>query len=148
MTDLGMNERAWAIADNGIGRAMELRIGARHLANGSRVIDAGVDAPGGLGAGLLLANCAWVGWGTSSTHRSGSMANPGRVFRYGQTTQPNAVWPRSTAGWAIAPEGFFAMGSGPLRARARVERALFEKLGYSEQSGRGVTRARRGRAPD
>ena len=29
------------------------------------------------------------------------------------------------AGWAINPEGFFAMGSGPLRAKARVERELF-----------------------
>jgi methenyltetrahydromethanopterin cyclohydrolase len=42
------------------------------------------------------------------------------------------------AGWAINPEGFFAMGSGPLRARARVERELFAKLGYSEDAVRGV----------
>jgi methenyltetrahydromethanopterin cyclohydrolase len=42
------------------------------------------------------------------------------------------------AGWAIAPEGFFAMGSGPLRAHARVERELFEKLDYAESADRGV----------
>ena len=30
------------------------------------------------------------------------------------------------------------MGSGPLRARARVERELFEKLGYAEDAARGV----------
>jgi methenyltetrahydromethanopterin cyclohydrolase len=42
------------------------------------------------------------------------------------------------AGWAIDPSGFFAMGSGPLRAKARVERDLFEKLGYAEGAGRGV----------
>ena len=42
------------------------------------------------------------------------------------------------AGWAINPEGFFAMGSGPLRAKARVEKELFEKLGYAEQASRGV----------
>jgi methenyltetrahydromethanopterin cyclohydrolase len=42
------------------------------------------------------------------------------------------------AGWAINPEGFFAMGSGPLRARARVERELFAKLAYEEQASRGV----------
>src|SRR5206468_10632052 len=42
------------------------------------------------------------------------------------------------AGWAIDPEGFFAMGSGPLRARARVERELFGKLGYAEDAWRGV----------
>ena len=42
------------------------------------------------------------------------------------------------AGWAINPEGFFAMGSGPLRARARVEKELFGKLGYREDVDRGV----------
>ena len=42
------------------------------------------------------------------------------------------------AGWAINTDGFFAMGSGPLRARARVERELFAKLGYVEDAARGV----------
>jgi methenyltetrahydromethanopterin cyclohydrolase len=42
------------------------------------------------------------------------------------------------AGWAITPEGFFAMGSGPLRARARVEKELYAKLDYAEDSTRGV----------
>ena len=42
------------------------------------------------------------------------------------------------AGWMINPDGFFAMGSGPLRAQARVERELFEKLGYVEHAARGV----------
>ena len=42
------------------------------------------------------------------------------------------------AGWIINPDGFFAMGSGPIRAKARVERELFAKLGYSEDAVRGV----------
>jgi methenyltetrahydromethanopterin cyclohydrolase len=43
------------------------------------------------------------------------------------------------AGWAIDPEGYFAMGSGPLRAIARVEEALYARLQYAESpSGPGV----------
>jgi methenyltetrahydromethanopterin cyclohydrolase len=42
------------------------------------------------------------------------------------------------AGWAISVEQFFAMGSGPLRAHARVERELFDKLAYAEEATRGV----------
>src|SRR5204863_448478 len=42
------------------------------------------------------------------------------------------------AGWAIQVGKYFAMGSGPLRAHARVERELFGKLGYSETGRRGV----------
>jgi methenyltetrahydromethanopterin cyclohydrolase len=41
------------------------------------------------------------------------------------------------AGWAVHVDHFFAMGSGPLRAVARVEE-LFDTLGYSEQADRGV----------
>jgi len=42
------------------------------------------------------------------------------------------------AGWAIQVEKYFAMGSGPLRAHARVEKELFAKLGYAERARRGV----------
>jgi methenyltetrahydromethanopterin cyclohydrolase len=53
------------------------------------------------------------------------------------------------AGWAIKPEGYFAMGSGPLRAIARVEHELFERLDYAEPpSGRGVLVLETRTAPD
>jgi methenyltetrahydromethanopterin cyclohydrolase len=42
------------------------------------------------------------------------------------------------AGWAINRDGYFAMGSGPLRAKARVEKELFAKLQYAEDVSRGV----------
>jgi methenyltetrahydromethanopterin cyclohydrolase len=42
------------------------------------------------------------------------------------------------AGWAISHEKFFAMGSGPLRAKAQVERELFARLDYVEHATRGV----------
>jgi methenyltetrahydromethanopterin cyclohydrolase len=42
------------------------------------------------------------------------------------------------AGWAISVGKYFAMGSGPLRAHARVERELFEKLSYEEEAEDGV----------
>jgi methenyltetrahydromethanopterin cyclohydrolase len=42
------------------------------------------------------------------------------------------------AGWAVQRGTFFAMGSGPLRAHARVERELYARLGYAERADRGV----------
>jgi methenyltetrahydromethanopterin cyclohydrolase len=42
------------------------------------------------------------------------------------------------AGWAISVGKYFAMGSGPLRAHARVEHELFEKLSYEEEASRGI----------
>ncbi|MGH8623156.1 MAG: methenyltetrahydromethanopterin cyclohydrolase, partial [Burkholderiales bacterium] len=35
-------------------------------------------------------------------------------------------------------EKYMAMGSGPLRAHARVEKELFAKLGYAERATRGI----------
>src|SRR2546428_6274959 len=55
------------------------------------------------------------------------------------TDHPVVGWMASQyAGWAIQVDKYFAMGSGPLRAHARVERELFAKLGYAETARRGV----------
>jgi methenyltetrahydromethanopterin cyclohydrolase len=138
MKALGMNERAWKLADQCVERADELRVAVHSLASGARLIDAGVDAAGGLAAGRALAELCMGGLGhvefTSLT--IGNESLPGvHVW----TDHPAAACMASQyAGWAINPEGFFAMGSGPLRAKARVERELFGKLGYVEDASRGV----------
>lgn len=138
MSDLGLNRRAAAIADTMVERAEELRVVARSLDSGARVLDAGIETPGGLAAGLALAGLCMGGLGHLS---------------YAPVTIDGAAWPgvqvwtdfpaescmaSQYAGWAIQPEGYFAMGSGPLRAHARVERELFARLGYTEHAQRGV----------
>ena len=138
MSELGMNERAWAIANRYASRAYDLRMGLQTLPSGARVIDAGVNVPGGLEAGLMLAELCMGGLGHVAyvPLTIGGDSWPGvQVW----TDHPAASCMASQyAGWAINPEGFFAMGSGPLRAKARVERELFEKLGYAEDPSRGV----------
>src|SRR5215475_9201055 len=138
MTDLRMNERAWAMADSCVDRADELRVAAGTLAGGARVIDAGVKVPGGLAAGLALAELCMGGLG--------HVAYVPLVID-GETWPGAQVWTdhpaeccmaSQYAGWAINPDGYFAMGSGPLRAKARVEKELFAKLGYAEDVSRGV----------
>ena len=138
LANFGMNERAWILADRAVERAAELRVVAHMLPGGARVIDAGVSELGGYAAGRLLAELCMGGLGHvefSSLH-IGDKDWPGvRVW----TDHPAAsCMAAQYAGWAINPEGFFAMGSGPLRARARVERDLFARLGYGEDAKRGV----------
>ena len=138
MADLGMNERAWALADAALARTAELGIAARTLDSGARLIDAGIDAPGGLEAGLLLAHLCMGGLGhVSFTPLTiGGDAWPGVQVR---TDHPAmACMASQYAGWAISHEGYFAMGSGPLRSRARVEKELFARLDYAEDAARGV----------
>ena len=139
MSSLGVNERAWALADRFVERAAELRIGVHTLESGARVIDAGINSPGGFAAGLMLAELCMGGLGH---------------VEYAPLTIDGDSWPgvqvwtdhpaescmaSQYAGWAISPDGYFAMGSGPLRAKAQVEKELFAKLRYAEADAtRGV----------
>ena len=138
MTNLKMNERAWSLADACVSRADELRIAVHTLGSGARVIDAGVEAIGGLGAGRVLTELCLGGLGHVELV---PLTIDGETWSGVQvwTDHPaEACMASQYAGWAINPEGFFAMGSGPLRARARVEKELFGKLGYGEDVTRGV----------
>jgi methenyltetrahydromethanopterin cyclohydrolase len=139
LTDgVGLNERAWSIADAMVERAAELRIETVTLANGARIIDAGIGVPGGYAAGMALAELCMGGLGHTSFEELevGGDAFPGVQVR---TDDPVVSCMASQyAGWAIKVGSFFGMGSGPLRAHARVEHELFDKIGYSETATRGV----------
>ena len=138
MNEMGMNERAWAIADDLAARAAELRIVVQTLPSGARVLDAGVNTSGGYGAGIGLAQLCMGGLGHVSFNQLeiGGTPYPGvEVW----TDHPAVAHMASQyAGWAISVGKYFAMGSGPLRAHVRVEKELFDKLGYSEKAARGV----------
>jgi methenyltetrahydromethanopterin cyclohydrolase len=146
---LRLNERAAAIADAMVSDAPGLGVVASTLENGARLIDCGIEARGGLEAGRLLAEVCMGGAGRVSftSIEFDGLRLPGvHVW----TDHPAiACLGSQYAGWAIKPEGYFAMGSGPLRAIARVEHELYERLGYAEPpSGRGVLVLEARKAPD
>jgi methenyltetrahydromethanopterin cyclohydrolase len=138
MTELRMNDRAWELADAMVEEAALLRVESHTLGNGARLIDAGVESAGGYAAGLTLSEICMGGVSdlAFTIVQIGTQAWPGVLV---STDHPAASCMASQyAGWAISVDKFFAMGSGPLRAHARVERELFEKLGYEEQTKHGV----------
>ncbi|HYG56967.1 MAG TPA: methenyltetrahydromethanopterin cyclohydrolase [Symbiobacteriaceae bacterium] len=103
----------------------------------AQVLDCGVQAPGGYEAGCRFASVTMGGLGriTLVPWQAGMLTLPGvQVI----TDQPAvACLGAQYAGWAIRNEGFFAMGSGPARALARVEK-LYQSLPVSEESGEAV----------
>jgi methenyltetrahydromethanopterin cyclohydrolase len=137
-TALGMNELASEIADRLAEQEDRYRVRVGTLAAGARVIDAGVETPGGLDAGLALAQICMGGLGNVAYTplTFGGRSWPGVTV---WTDHPAVACMASQyAGWAISVGKYFAMGSGPLRAHARVEHELFEKLSYEEEASRGV----------
>jgi methenyltetrahydromethanopterin cyclohydrolase len=138
VTSLRMNEAASEIADRMADEADRLRVRTHRLPGGARVIDAGVQVDGGLSAGLALAEICMGALGniTMSPLQIAGIQYPGVTV---WTDHPAVSCMASQyAGWAISVGKFFGMGSGPLRAHARVERELFEKLGYEERADEGV----------
>lgn len=138
MTSLRMNEAASEIADTMADQADILRVHSFRLASGARIIDAGVDTPGGIEAGIALSEICMGGLGNVSCTpvQIGNQSYAGLTV---WTDHPAVSCMASQyAGWAISVGKYFAMGSGPLRAHARVERELFEKLSYEEEAEDGV----------
>lgn len=138
MKPLGMGQLANDIADGMAEHADLLRCEVHTLGNGARVIDCGVHVPGGYDAGLALSEVCMGGLGNIALGpvTIGTESWPGLTV---WTDHPMISCMASQyAGWAISPEGFFAMGSGPLRAHARVEKELFGKIGYAETTEHGV----------
>jgi methenyltetrahydromethanopterin cyclohydrolase len=134
---LHLNERACWLVDDLADRAAELRVESSTLANGTRILDCGVKALGGLEAGLGMARVCLAGLGGVSLV-PGEISGVACPLVQVQTDWPVAACMASQyAGWQIAVGKFFAMGSGPMRAAAGREE-LFEKIGHRESPERAV----------
>jgi methenyltetrahydromethanopterin cyclohydrolase len=136
--EMDLNARALVIADAVVAALTEYRGKYYTLPSGARVIDLGIDAQGGLAAGLALAGMCMGGLG----HINFQQLTIG-----GESYQGVEVWTdfpaiacmaSQYAGWAIKVDKFFAMGSGPIRSLCRVETELFNKLHYEEMATSGL----------
>ncbi len=127
-----LNERAQRLADYLASTAAQLRIRVQTTGNGSRILNCGIDTPGGLQAGLAvarvcLANLAEVGL------VPGEVASVACPIVQVMTDHPVlACMASQYAGWPIAVGKYFAMGSGPMRAARGVEE-LFGQIEGREQ---------------
>jgi methenyltetrahydromethanopterin cyclohydrolase len=130
--DRALNRQALALADAMAADADRLRIAVTRLPGGARVVDCGIEVEGGLEAGRRLAEVCLGGRGTVSftTGEVGGLTLP--AVQVATDDPVVACLASQYAGWAIDPKGYFAMGSGPARALARVESELFGKIGYAE----------------
>lgn len=126
-----LNQRAARLVARLADEADDLRIAVRRLTAGGLVYDFGVEAEGGLDAGLLLARVCMAGLGEVSVvpGEVGSVGWPHVLVR---TDHPvEACLLSQYAGWQISVGKYFGMGSGPMRAAAAREE-LFARLGYRE----------------
>ena len=128
----GLNERAWRLADHLASQAASLRITAQST-GGMRWIDCGIEAPGGLQAGLALARVCLAGLADVGLTASEAAQGACPIVTVSSDHPVAACMASQYAGWQISVDKFFAMGSGPMRA-AYGKEALFDVIGCREQA--------------
>ena len=109
-----------------------LRLGVSKLANGCRVVDAGIEHSGGMEAGRRIAEICLGGLGRVDVQRT--QKGPWPFGLMVQSSQPVlACLASQYAGWDLSEGGFHALGSGPARAIGSRER-LFKDLSYRDRA--------------
>jgi methenyltetrahydromethanopterin cyclohydrolase len=134
---LSLNDRALALADRLAEEAELARVAVTTLANGTRLIDCGKQAPGGLEAGRRFAEICMGGLGTVAY---APLVLDGRWLPGVTVTTDRpaaACLAAQYAGWRVDRDGYFAMGSGPGRALIRAE-DLYDDLDWDEQASVAV----------
>ncbi len=120
------------LVDEAIDFAGELNVDVIELDSGATVLDFGVEAAGGLEAGLLLAEIQTAGLATIQTRMDGVAGTP---FPHVEVTTDKpalALLCSQKAGWELVTEAFDGLGSGPARALVGEE-AEFEVVGYYDE---------------
>jgi methenyltetrahydromethanopterin cyclohydrolase len=121
-----LNDRALRLADRLAADADVLRIAVQPV-GGARVLDCGVQAPGGLAAGLGLARVCLADLADVTLAPPGLADLPCPLVQTVTDHPVLACMASQYAGWQVAVGKFFAMGSGPMRA-AYGKEDLFDHI--------------------
>lgn len=142
---MNLNHRAAALCDKILADPERIRIQSQTLDCGATLIDCGINAAGGLAAGMMLARVCLADLAEVTIAPEGSFPRPTVQVT---TDHPKlACMASQYAGWEVKGEKYFAMGSGPMRSAAARE-PLYEDLNYKEQPERAVGILETGQFPD
>ncbi|MGD9511259.1 MAG: methenyltetrahydromethanopterin cyclohydrolase [Geminicoccaceae bacterium] len=115
--------------------ARMLRLGVSSASSGATLVDGGIASPGGLEAGRRIAEICMGGLGRVAIDRGSPFPDWPFQVSVSSTDPVVACLASQYAGWSLShgsgEDGYFAMASGPGRARVAKEE-LFKELGYRD----------------
>jgi len=127
-----LNRMATELVDEAIDFADELTVDVHPLEGDAAVLDFGVEVPGAVEAGLLLAEIQTAGLATVGT-RVDEVAGATLAHVELSTDHPAlGLLCAGKAGWELSVDGFEGLGSGPARALV-AEEEVFASAGYQEE---------------
>jgi methenyltetrahydromethanopterin cyclohydrolase len=128
---MSLNRRALWVVEALLAHADERRVAVHSIEGGGRYIDCGIEARGGISAGVELARVC-LGDLAQVTIVPGEVGGRAVLVVQVLTDHPaQACLASQYAGWALKDGKFFAMGSGPMRAAAGTE-SIYDSIGFRE----------------
>ncbi len=137
-----VNKLSQPLVQQLIDQADKLRLDIIKLENGCTVIDAGINVPGGLEAGRIITEICMGGMGSVSISQSAYTDHWPLSINVHTSNPVLACLGSQYAGWSLAHEKYYALGSGPARAMACKEKegvkvpveALYQELEYHDNA--------------
>jgi len=135
---LSVNRLAWKLLDELLENPDRYGVKVTKTPSGTTVVDAGINATGGLEAGRIITEICMGGCGKAQI-----------VFeRFGDLDLPSiqicsdnpiiATLGSQYAGWQINEDNYFAIGSGPARALAQKPKSVYAEIDYTDNSDKGI----------
>jgi len=128
-----LNRMATELVDEAIDFAEELTIGVHDLTGDAAVLDFGVERPGAVEAGLLLAEIQTAGLATVQTGIETVGDAPLTHVELSTDHPALGLLCAGKAGWELSVGDFEGLGSGPARALV-AEEDIFGRVGYHEDA--------------
>jgi len=124
MPRCAINRKAQLLCLEAVQQSERLRIESSKLDCGATVLDFGVDAIGGIGAGILLARICLADLADVTLLPCDPSLGSYPLLQVSTDAPVQACMASQYAGWPVQLEKYFAMGSGPMRARRGKEHVL------------------------
>ena len=145
-----VNKLSQPLVQELLDNADKLRLGVQTLANGSVIIDAGIEADGGLEAGRIITEICLGGMGTVGITHSPYTENWPTTINVHSSNPVLACLGSQYAGWSLSHDKYYALGSGPARAMATKTKdgeqepveELYKELGYQDDGEPGLAGVR------
>jgi methenyltetrahydromethanopterin cyclohydrolase len=128
-----LNRRGLWVVEALLAHAEERRVVVQSVDGGGRFVDCGIDARGGLLAGIELARVCLSDLAQVVLLPAEVGGQPVPAIQVVTDHPVRACLASQYAGWSIREGKFFAMASGPMRAAAGSE-AIYDVIGFREKA--------------
>ncbi|PSP84242.1 methenyltetrahydromethanopterin cyclohydrolase [Halobacteriales archaeon QS_6_64_34] len=142
-----LNRMATELVDEAIDFADELTIDVHALDGDAAVLDFGVEVPGAVEAGLVLAELQTAGLATVQTGMERVGDAPLTHVELATDHPALALLCSQKGGWELTVDDFEGLGSGPARALV-AEEDIFGRIGYREEEQFAVLAVETEQLPD